>query len=36
MEENRMPKQVLHMNLETRLREDQELDGKMKWRIVED
>ena len=30
-------KQLLYMNLETkRLREDQEIDGKMKWGVVED
>jgi len=37
MEENRIPKNVLYMNLETtKLREDQEIDGKMKWGRMED
>ena len=36
MEENRIPRKVLYMNLETMRLRDQEIEGKMKYRWMEE
>ena len=36
MEENWIPKRVLYMNLGTRLRGRQKIDGKMRWERMEE